>query len=849
MEKYRKYNQKYNQGKNSLTYSTERVEYHKTIEKRTIPNIGKEISTGYKQYTSFSKKDNLNKQGNKNELSNSFSLNKKQLNNSFSSQQKYSYAGKVNEKNNYVYYVSGIGYVNKNEDNKNEKNINNKKTIKPAPPKTIPKPVAKPNQIKIQQKKVIEVDRKQLVDNYQYHETKDIKKETKKSTVNHQRLCEPFYSEINTRNSKKFSSYTEQPRTLNKSYQRPEYEIKEQRKPILKNESNKFNYPTEKYSGNLTSKYIPNNLGNQSDKNYNRITENKRKNSYKIEEISQKRSSNYINNRRDAGENKSRSYISNNNNNEYLQQNRNRTKNEKNNEIKTNTRVVQNYNNINRHEIKVENKYNNIRKNYSTENNIIEKKSHVSKVTNIQNNSKPNYTININRRNKNENRTREINQRINRTKNINDLSGTQKSIQAYSHNKNNYAIEPVKQIQHVYEINRKEFIPQQMTQITYFETENINRAEPSNLQIEMRQRSQNIPQQVQEIEVHDTKEIKENIPQHVQQIEVHDENNQVNQGEIIEKNEQVFQNIEERNIEENNEEQEDVKQEQEINQENNEEQEYEKQEQEINQENNEEKEYKNQEQEINQENQENIEEQEEKNIEIEQNIQENQQQNEMMSNNENIQQSDEKEGNEQIEEKSINENQDEKFQIQQISFNQYIPQENNIRNEEYFQINRNQSTNNRFSNEMNYINYDTQYCPVHGIYHNPVNQNNIYNVHGHYHNKINNMNAYNLNPEISEDGIIRNTNNYRFYESKNIRNEGDINSFTLHHLRDGNKYLNSKESNVYVATRVIPIIQNSNYMEYNQSNEFNNNIENTHFHMENEDCPVHGKKFVIEKNN
>ena len=836
MEEYKKYNQKINIRKNTPTYTNNSFEYYKSVEKRTISNVGRVNNTInnsiYKQYTSFTKKENINNQGIKTERGNSFSSKQRSLNNSFSNKQQYSLAGTNHGKNNYTYYVSGIGYVNKNEDNKNEKNINNKKTIKPAPPKTIPKPVAKPNQIKIQQKKVIEVDRKQLVDNYQYHETKDIKKENKKSTVNHQRLCEPFYSEINTRNSKKFSSYTEQPRTLNKSYQRPEYEIKEQRKPILKNESNKFNYPTEKYSGNLTSKYIPKNLGNQSDRNYNRITENKRKNSYKIEEISQKRSSNYINNRRDVVENKSRSYISNSNNNEYIQQNRNRTKNEKNIEIKSNTRISQNYSNINRHEIKVENKYNNIRKNYSTENNIIEKKSYISKVTNIQNNSKPNYTININRRNKNENRTREINQRINRTKNINDLSGNQKSVQVYSHNKNNYAIEPVKQIQHVYEMNRKEFIPQQMTQITYFETENINRAEPSNLQIEMRQRSQNIPQQVQEIEVHDTKEIKENIPQHVQQIEVHDENNQVNQGEIIEKNEQVFQNIEERNIEENNEEQEDVKQEQEINQENNEEQEYEKQEQEINQ-----------------ENQENIEEQEEKNIEIEQNIQENQQQNEMMSNNENIQQSDEKEGNEQIEEKSINENQDEKFQIQQISFNQYIPQENNIRNEEYFQINRNQSTNNRFSNEMNYINYDTQYCPVHGIYHNPVNQNNIYNVYGHYHNKINNMNAYNLNPEISEDGIIRNTNNYRFYESKNIRNEGDINSFTLHHLRDGNKYLNNKESNVYVATRVIPIIQNSNYMEYNQSNEFNNNIENTHFHMENEDCPIHGKKFVIEKNN
>ena len=812
MEEYRKYNQKYNKGKNNLNYTTENVEYYKTFEKRTISNVGKGINTSYKQYTSYIKKDNSNKQGNKKEINNSFSLKQGHLNNSFSAKQKYSYSGKVSEKNNYVYYVSGVGYVSKNEENKTDKNIIKNKTIKPAPPKTIPKPSSKPNQIKIQQKKVTEIDRKQIVDNYQYHETKDIKKENKKSTVNHQRLCEPFYSEANTRNSKKFSSYTEQPRTLNKSYQRPEYEIKEQRKPIRQIENNKFSYQTEKYSGN---NYVSNRQGNQTDRNYNRISENKRKNSYKIEEISGKRSSNNINNRRDVSEGKIKNYIRNNNNNEYLKHNINQY--EKNVEIRSNTRVVQNYNNINRHEIKVENKYNKIKNNYSQENNKIEKKSYISKViTNNQNNSKPNYVIN--RRNKNETRTREINQinqRINRTKNVNVLSGTQKAGQDYSRNKNNYPLEPVKQIQHIYEMNREGFIPQQMARITFFETENSNRDEPSNLQIEMRQRSQNIPQQVQEIEVHDKKEIKENIPQHVQQIEVHDDNNnnEFNQGGNLDKNEKFFQNIEEKNIEINNEEQEDIKQEQEINQ----------------------------------ENQENIEEKEEKNIEIEQNNQENQEQNEMESNNENVQQSDEKEGNEQIDEQLINENQDERLQIQQIGFNQYIPQENNIRNDEFSQIQRNQFSNNRFNNEINYININSQYCPIHGIYHNQINQNNIYNNHVKNHIQNNNMNKLNLNAEIGQDGIVGNTNNYRFYESKNIKNEGDINSFTLHHLRDGNKFSNN-ESSVYVATKVIPILSNSNYIDYHQNNEMNNHIENTHFHLEGEDCPVHGKKFVIEKN-
>ena len=95
----------------------------------------------------------------------------------------------------------------------------------------------------MKQKLLTEVEKKELVDNYQYHETKNLKKDDKKNLVTHRRLCEPFYSVVHTRNSKKYSSYTEQPNTINKSFQRPEYEIIEQRKPVKQIENNSnFNY-------------------------------------------------------------------------------------------------------------------------------------------------------------------------------------------------------------------------------------------------------------------------------------------------------------------------------------------------------------------------------------------------------------------------------------------------------------------------------------------------------------------------------------------------------------------------------------------------------------------------------
>ena len=64
----------------------------------------------------------------------------------------------------------------------------------------------KVNAIRIQQKRYTEEDKEELIDNYQYHETKDLKKDNKKTLVSHRRLCEPFYSLVHHRSSKKYSS-------------------------------------------------------------------------------------------------------------------------------------------------------------------------------------------------------------------------------------------------------------------------------------------------------------------------------------------------------------------------------------------------------------------------------------------------------------------------------------------------------------------------------------------------------------------------------------------------------------------------------------------------------------------
>ena len=106
-----------------------KVEYYKKVEKTTTKEISNIVNTRSREYTSLTNKSysrtNEYEKGNEHERGNSsISYQKSQGNmkgnRSFSSKQKYSYAGRVREKNNYVYYVSGIGYVNKNEDNNNK---------------------------------------------------------------------------------------------------------------------------------------------------------------------------------------------------------------------------------------------------------------------------------------------------------------------------------------------------------------------------------------------------------------------------------------------------------------------------------------------------------------------------------------------------------------------------------------------------------------------------------------------------------------------------------------------------------------------------------------------------------
>ena len=865
-EEYTKYKQinNYNKGKNNTTYSNQTVEYYKKVEKNTISNTSGINNSRYKQNTSTAYNNSSYNHGNKIGKTNSFSSNYGNLNNSYSSKQKFSFAEKVKEKNNYIYYVSGVGYVNKNEDNKNTKNVIK---VNNPPPKPKPKPKERIS-IKIQQTKNISDMRKELVDNYQYHETKDLKKEKKESVVTHKRLCEPVYTTVQN-NSKKYSSHTEQPKTINKSYQRKEYEIIETKKPSQQNinRSNiniSTNYRRENQNTNMNKYNININKQNsRSVKHYSNIDENRRQKSFSKRDDNDKIKNNYVYNRKEISVDKKRNNIRSDNinitninnmsNRNYIRErenkiNTNTNQNRISNRIYTNRNKNenqnQNYNNLQRHEIRAVSKDKATINNYSKGSiNIIESKRPFHRITrdnnpiNVNINKNQTQNTRINRRNVYESRTQEINQRI---KNVyNTVNNNRNTVEVFEHRGNYFPLEAVRQIEHIYELNRGENIPQQMEQIAIYERGDRDRLErmdepyTSDIQMDFNQISQNVPQQVQEIEVH---EKRENIPQHVQQIEVYEGNNNRNNGENIsqdiEKNEDIYQNMEEENIEQNNfEQQEEVKDEQEIynnNQEN---------------------------QELEMENKE-IEEHEEKNIDIMQNNEQTDL-NEVEQNIENIDDLEEKEGNLQLEtniqmeEEFEEENKNEKLQMQQTDYDNYIPgqnikpfipDENNTREEELYNTNQNQRQyeNNRFNNEQNY----THFCPIHGIYHTPYNQNIIYDMQGQFQQ---NRNIY---PEIDQNGMVINADNYKFYESKNLKNEEDNNSLTLHHLRGEDKYMNNNtSSNIYVATKVVPIITDSNFSNYeeiNSGNNINNDIENEHFHDEN--CPIHGDKNIQNQN-
>ena len=98
--------------------------------------------------------------------------------------EKFDYGEKAKEKLNYILYISGQGQE-KTEIEEMEEIYGGAK------------------------KKEKIVEEKQLIDNYQYHETKDIrKKNPKNSQTHHERLCSPF----ERTKIKKYSSYTSEPK-------------------------------------------------------------------------------------------------------------------------------------------------------------------------------------------------------------------------------------------------------------------------------------------------------------------------------------------------------------------------------------------------------------------------------------------------------------------------------------------------------------------------------------------------------------------------------------------------------------------------------------------------------------
>ena len=103
--------------------------------------------------------------------------------------------------------------------------------------------------------------------------------------------------------------------------------------------------------------------------------------------------------------------------------------------------------------------------------------------------------------------------------------------------------------------------------------------------------------------------------------------------------------------------------------------------------------------------------------------------------------------------------------------------------------------------------------------------------------------------------IIGETNNYKFYESKNIRNNDESAKFvTLHYTRgvdekEDNKKRGPSFSNFYIATKNIPISTEANFQQFASFNQNissnNNNFDgHSHIHSQNGFCPLHRNNMI-----
>ena len=182
--------------------TTKKVEYKKvskTTTTKTVTKDGKQTSQKTEKTIKINKDYGLPKSKN---------IHLGQIRETRSSstgqKEKFSYAGKLKEKQNYLYYVSGIGFVDKEgkpvkQDNKPKETIVIKNPPKPT------RQVGPRITITIQNKRP---ERKggELVENYEYHETKNFGDHNHESIVVHRRLGDPFYQSIY---GKRSSTYTQ----------------------------------------------------------------------------------------------------------------------------------------------------------------------------------------------------------------------------------------------------------------------------------------------------------------------------------------------------------------------------------------------------------------------------------------------------------------------------------------------------------------------------------------------------------------------------------------------------------------------------------------------------------------
>ena len=526
---------------NSNEYDYEPVigerEYYRKIEKRTTSgNVGGR----YKKYISYTNKNGSRR--NEYEVRNSsFSSNQRRLKGSrpSSSKQQYSFAGKVREKNNYVYYVSGIGYVNKNDEKpkKKERNI-----IRSKPNSQV---------IKIVTKKDNSTSRQELVDNYQYHETKDIKRQSKKTTVTHKRLCEPFYQTVYHKSKKRNSSYTPQPKIYQVGSYRSteEYEAVEPKRTLENIYNSRYNNNDNSYAKYDLDKYsfFSSRQGSQSTKNYgyNFTSLKKRIEAYK---------------KRDSEENK-KSYIPS-GYNKYKKLYERKYEEKKNREFNSNN----SYNNIKRHEIKVmsnKSKDKNLNKSSYLGNESQNRKYYENthqrvrqqRIVKRNSNKKNEYTSTT------QNNNKEIKGIYGYEYNLKDI---QKPKEVYKKNREYYPSEDLQHTEIIYQNDGKiQNIPHHIQQVQNYQR---NRKENQNIPqqvyeygiYENQRFGQNIPQQVKEIEFYD-RGGSQNIPQQVQQIQVYEENaDNYYPQQVIEYAQESYENNDERfttqeNIQQNDE--------------------------------------------------------------------------------------------------------------------------------------------------------------------------------------------------------------------------------------------------------------------------------------------------------